>query len=276
MFNNLFGKKETPKEEMYLYGGEVTALEIPEAIQEKPKEQVKTGGYDPIILQIHKEFETSADKLLQQALKHVNETKNVVSKEKSSLLKKHGFNMTKEVLEQNKIDKEQALSKSQIETITYYKQNYPFNKFIFPEQVKAICEKYNLVFGEVSDYKGFVPEKNLKEIDNFKLKEEDRVYYRVHLGGLSIERIPISKKEYEESQNSQNFRRMYYCSEDTRLRICAPIHDMNTSNKKVVDGYKLVPLDPVVLHPVRGGGFLVLTAWGDESKDPIIQNEILN
>lgn len=274
MFNNLFGKKETPKQEMSLYGGEVTALEMPEVeatLQAKPK-----TGYDPIIMQIHKEFETSADKLLQQALEHVNGTKHVLSKEKSSLLKKHGFRMTKEVLEQNKIDKEEALSKSQIEIITYYKQNYPFNKFIFPDQVKAICEKYNLVFGNVSSYKGFVPEKNIKEIDNFKLKEGDVAYYKMFLGGWRESKESITKKEYDDAMFNNIRRNMYHYSKDEELMICAPIHDMNTNDMKIEDGYKLVPLDPVVLQPVRGGGFLVLTAWGDESKDPIIQNEILN
>jgi len=66
--------------------------------------------------------------------------------------------------------------------------------------------------------------------------------------------------------------------ESPKLQICAPIKDMDTSGLEIIDGYKLIKKyipDPVVLQPVRGG-YLILTAWGDEASDPIVVNEINN
>jgi len=59
------------------------------------------------------------------------------------------------------------------------------------------------------------------------------------------------------------------------LKICAPLKDMDTTGKELRD-YKLVNHpDPVVLQPVKGG-YLIVTAWGDESKDELVVNEKLN
>ena len=53
---------------------------------------------------------------------------------------------------------------------------------------------------------------------------------------------------------------------------------MDISGLELKEGYKLekkfIP-DPVVLQPVKGG-YLILTAWGDEASDPIVINEINN
>lgn len=61
------------------------------------------------------------------------------------------------------------------------------------------------------------------------------------------------------------------------LQICAPVKDMDITNLTLKDGYKLerhVP-DPVVLQPVKGG-YLIITAWGDEASDPLVVNETNN
>ena len=43
-----------------------------------------------------------------------------------------------------------------------------------------------------------------------------------------------------------------------------------------ISNYKIVPVpDPVVLKEVKGG-FLIVTAWGDEASDPNVVNEINN
>jgi len=61
------------------------------------------------------------------------------------------------------------------------------------------------------------------------------------------------------------------------LKICAPIADMDTTQMRITDGYKMevVIPDPVVLQPVKGGYFIV-TAWGDEASDEIVVNSIQN
>jgi hypothetical protein len=62
---------------------------------------------------------------------------------------------------------------------------YPNNKFITEESVKKICEKYNLVYSTIDRYIGTVPDKNLTEIANFKINDEDKVCYRsrMYIGG---------------------------------------------------------------------------------------------
>ena len=56
------------------------------------------------------------------------------------------------------------------------------------------------------------------------------------------------------------------------------VNRLEISGLKLVEGYKLekkhIP-DPVVLQPVKGG-YLILTAWGDEASDPLVVNEINN
>jgi hypothetical protein len=51
--------------------------------------------------------------------------------------------------------------------VSNFKSIYPFNKFIYYSQLIPICEKYNLVLGQVKHYIGNIPEKNVKEISEF-------------------------------------------------------------------------------------------------------------
>ncbi len=61
-----------------------------------------------------------------------------------------------------------------------------------------------------------------------------------------------------------------------QYKICAPLKDMDTRDMYITDGYKLehVP-DPIVLQPVNHG-YLICSAWGNESSDEIVVNEIFN
>ena len=63
-----------------------------------------------------------------------------------------------------------------------------------------------------------------------------------------------------------------------KLKICAPVKDMDISGLELTEGYKLqkkhIP-DPVVLQPVKGG-YLCLAKWGQEANDPILANELDN
>lgn len=53
---------------------------------------------------------------------------------------------------------------------------------------------------------------------------------------------------------------------------------MDIKGLELTEGYKLekkfIP-DPVVLQPVKGG-YLILTAWGDEASDPLVVNQNFN
>lgn len=274
-------------------------------------------SYPKEVLEIHHEFETAAEKLLDEANEIIN-SQPKVNESKINLLKNLGFKQVKEVQEGSEIIAKIELSKEQIELVNYYQQNYPFNKFITEEQVKTICHKYNLVCGNVDRFKGFVPEKNVNEIVNFKLKEEESnsiiINFTPYKSNKQIElilknaEIRKSNTEYFHiyNRNNQSEYKSYafqsdnginfygddlydifgykhlgsgrFTLESNNLKICAPVKDMDISGLELKEGYKLekqhIP-DPVVLQPVKGG-YLILTAWGDEASDPLVVNQNFN
>lgn len=141
--------------------------------------KVVTTTTDPVlstypkeVLEIHHEFSTAADVLLASANKIIAETN--VNKSKVDLMKSLGFSQAREVKESTDKIKSIELSEKQVQLVQKYKILYPSYKFITEEQIEFICHKYGLVFGDVADYRGFVPEKNLNEIEQF-LKIHNKV-----------------------------------------------------------------------------------------------------
>ena len=300
-------------------------------------------NYDEVIEQIHREFNSAGEELLKQANEILEEASNQ-DFDKADKLAKFGFKSVPELKEKREIKKRAEISKKQAELIRYYKREYPLNNFITEEQVKEICDKYNLVHGDVSRFKGFVPKKNLDEIEKFKVKEEDvdflkaiecdyrgnptgrefqleRAYidYGCSIEREIIEQIGWERVKFIDSLHSLNrFKHIYkkgvqgksafqvdggdniFYSTDRynlfglkgeeidRLKIesnkdtfsiCAPVKDMDMTGMEITEGYKMrkkieIP-DPVVLKEVIGG-YLIVTAWGDEASDPIVVNTINN
>lgn len=240
--------------------------------------------------QIHNEFDSASERLL-------NEAKEIVSKEintsNGERLKKLGFNVAKQTVESEntiEIKKENERLRDDIE---YFKQWYPFNKFITEKEIKRLCEKYKLVFGEVSDYKGEVPEKNISEIERFVLREEDKNKYGYFKRSENDENCwePCEKEDtlayYGYLDNYYNYRRggkrysdnLHFHETGTSYRgyvndkfmICAPEIDFDMTSMRIKDGYMLVK-DPIVLKPVKGG-YLIVSKWGLEASDEIVANE---
>lgn len=266
LFNELLGN--TLKE---IVKTEVTILE-------KPTIAPKSKEYPKIVQEIHREFDIAGDKLIEEANLILGNTPKL-NENKVELLKKLGFTQTEELQTAEKIRKQVEFTKQQLEAVNYYRQNYPFNKFITEEQVETICKKYGLICGDVSIYKGFVPEKNLREIAEFKLKPEDAQYYKTYWGAMHYSTYKISYDEFQRTKlNSEGgyFSHYHYSSSIGEFKICAPLKDMNTSNMTITNGYKLehVP-DPIVLQPVNHG-YLICSAWGDEASDELVVNEIFN
>lgn len=178
-----------------------------------------------------------------------------------------------------------------------------------------------MVCGNIKDYKGFVPEKNLQEIENFKgVKPE---HNKISFDVLTNVELSLAYEEYEKVVNHAiKNRHEFNITVNDRLRpnlgallvdyknkigtfgipsntyptiysyqsyktpnsndllICAPEKDMDTKGKTKV-GFKLFEVfkteipDPVVLKPVIGG-YLILTAWGDEASDELVVNQKFN
>jgi len=268
LINKFFPKKE-----------EITNISV--EVLEQPTVAPKTKEYPKIVQEIHREFDIAGDKLIEEANIILGNTPKI-NESKVDLLKSLGFTQTKELVKAEEVKRQVEFTQQQLEAVNYYRREYPFNKFITEEQVQTICKKYGLVCGDVSKYQGFVPEKNLKEIANFKLKEKDARYYRTHHGIYGSHTYNITYEKYLEHSNSIP-QGMYiprheesYHNSIGQYKICAPLKDMDTRGMNITDGYKLehVP-DPIVLQSVQHG-YLIISKWADETFDPSTEEILRN
>ena len=265
-----------------------------------------------IIEEIHDSFYTEVDKLLESA-----KVSKSIESQKDSLIEKRdklfalGFTNTAEVQEANIAIENLKKSERLIKTINYFSQKYPLYKFITEESVIKICEKYNLIYGDASKYIGKVPDKNLKEMQNFKVDIIDvcfsRTYSRFnntenyisfmefkqeitnkiseerHLRGYSKadKEYPIVFKEEIEKRIKNKLYHNYYSFKKYNLEIAAPLKDFDMENYEIRN-FKISKIeipDPVVLQPVFFEGqkhYLIVTAWGIEASDEAVVNTIYN
>ena len=265
--------------------------------------------YPKEVLEIHNEFDTACDKIIAEA-EEFFQSVTAPDTKKASLLEKLGFVQAKEVSEAREFTEKEASRKKMLELARYYKQKYPLNKFITEEIVKQICEKYNLVFGDVSLYTGFVPLEKANVIAQFKVDPKDVPYAIAYSNTETSVFFEFGEDEIEDAWikyfrdpialnycfiTGSGGTPEVYCNgpvlkndagkkythipflqlERTKetFQICAPEKDMKTNGMRK-SGHKLIP-DPVVLRRVRGG-YLVVAAWGDEASDPIVVNETMN
>lgn len=248
-----------------------------------------------LIDQIHYEFYTEVDKLLEFAriLKPLNTNKQDLI-DKAKRLKKLGFVSSKDLKEADieaerlqNIQKENFKKQELKDAIDYFSNKYPLYKFITEDSVKKICEKYNLIYGEVNKYKGDVPDKNLKEIENFKVDKEDLVYkYYEHHSTFYIKKdsytnfmMYVESRNYESSSLNYLFENLNKVTHS--LEIVTPLKDFDTSGMEIKD-FKLSKIeipDPIVLQPVlynHTKHYLIVTAWGQEVTDPLVLNPKFN
>lgn len=157
-----------------------------------------------VLLEIHNEFDTAEDRLLDEADKLLLEL-NIPTESnievKADKLKQLGF-INSEVVKQaneltkNRLNQQEKLvqTRDQAELIRYYKQTYPFQKFLTEKELERICEKYKLVFAPVANYVKDVPEKNIKEIESC----------------TNLKQIDVLKQQYEinEVDNLSEFNKM--------------------------------------------------------------------
>lgn len=238
-----------------------------------PKKDTKV-----VIEEIHNAFDNAGERLL-------NEAKEILAKgfntDKGDRLKKLGFIKAKDAVEAAAKIKEQKEKKELATLIEYYQTWYPNNKFINEVTVKAICEKYGLYCGEVGYYKGDVPEKNLREIENFSLREEDMettTNYQDYIERMSFMGMLNSFSDLGMSRRSRPSypeppKEIVERKVKKSFQICAPEKDFEISYMRK-EGHKLIP-DPIVLQPVKGG-YLIVSKWGLESEDETLVNEKMN
>lgn len=158
-------------------------------------------------------------------------------------------------------------------------------KFITEDSVKRICQKYGLIYGTVDRYRGSVPEKNLQEMENFKIDVEDSAYLSSTTSSWGTRFTQyVSYKDYKNNSSLgydaldgrfQYTHNRFYEYSKAPLEIAAPAKDFDTKGMDILN-YKLQDIpDPIVLHPVLYRNvkyYLIVTAWGLEASDELVLN----
>ncbi len=251
-----------------------------------------------VIEQIHNSFNTASDRILEEA-KRILATSSTVEVEKANRLQRLGFGNAQGVAEAKQAASDARAAKTIQELLLEYRMKYPTYKFITKDEIDKICQKYGLVMGDISAYKGFVPDKNLREIENWKgMKDEDAIVKVTTSYGMGLDHSSeVTKKEWIKMStpkqrtsgiDSPDGYKVHFMGDDRRVtertyaspigyKICAPLKDMNVSSRERVVGNEIVAVpDPIVLQKVRGDLYAIITAWGDEASDPLVINPINN
>jgi hypothetical protein len=287
----------------------------PQVIDKEPiyeKAVTKNKTTNEIIEEIHESFYTEVDKLLASAkISKSLETDKQDLIDKCERLKKLGFSNSKEVKDAEAelqrlrdLKTENENKKDLIEAINHFSFKYPNYKFITEDSVKKICAKYNLVYGGIDRYIGTVPDKNLKHIEEFDIKDEDKPWLRTitsdsiyrndqtnivsHQSYKNYLSEKERQKEIEKNDPEMYHRRMMMDVMRGRdiytkcpLEIAAPITDFNMNQMEIKD-FQLSKVhipDPVVLQPVMFNSkkhYLIVTAWGTEGEDELVVNQKFN
>lgn len=266
-----------------------------EGVKSVTKEKTKT---ELIIEQIHEDFYSEVDKLLKYAkIKNDESYSNPTLVDKANRLRSLGFSSTKESKESFKdearveeLKRENARKEGLREAILYFSNKYPMYKFITEDSVKKICKKYGLVYGDVSKYIGSVPEKNLREIENFKIEDKDicarsfEEYFSLNGSDIISERLVPYKGKNEsiiDTRHNSSSIISYIKHEILPLEIAAPLKDFKMEDSEIKD-FKVSKIeipDPVVLQPIHFKGskhYLIVTAWGLEAEDELVINPTNN
>ena len=263
---------------------------------------------------IHDEFNCAGEIILQEAENIIASAPKLETK-KIDRLRTLGFNNVPQVSEANLIQKQTGLATEISERIMKYKVEYPGYKFITKDMVTQICEKYNLVCGDLGRFEGFVPEDNITEIERFrkkypKLEKIGSFTPYGSRGGDGADDVIVSLDgcDFEfDTGNGSSYTHVEGTNKDGKrfgfiqriaehdgvhffgdcylgggnlkiegLQICAPLKDMNTKGLTLKGKFlvKEIP-DPVVIQPIEGG-YLVLTAWGDEASDALVVDQQMN
>lgn len=259
-----------------------------------------------IIQEIHDSFDNAQEELLKQAHRIIGANKPLVS-DKAERLEDLGFVKSKDVVKNIEIKYDLLESEYDAELVNYYKSTYPFLKFLKEEQLESICKKYNLIFAPVDRYKEDVPEKNISQIENAQgLKKEDKpkdkIWTKIKFDyswnpmfliynpyPKIIQDIHIhswfSADEY--FKQNHGYKREYLVSKVEShtinrqgLFIAAPkshfdLKGLKNQKSGFFDFTITEVKDPIVFRYVRGG-IQVLSKWGLEADDEMLQQEILN
>lgn len=264
-----------------------------------------------VVIEIQNEIDTAQDRLLQQA-KDIIAYRQPLQNKKAERLAAVGFINSTPVITNLENKNILVKTREQANFIEYYKQNYPFQKFITEDELKRICKKYNLIYMPVENYAKDVPEANLIEIENSKqrmpqdapenllwceLKKDNSFFLTSRSGGgwcgiwgSEWYRIPkkINGINFFSNFNADTYLKnefgfttdylvksvKNFSQNRQGLFIAAPKSHFKGVDKSIFS-FIPEPKDPIVFRFVKGG-IQVLSKWGLEGQDEVFVNEKLN
>jgi hypothetical protein len=241
---------------------------------------------------LHKEVYSTQELLLREAERIINEPSKYDEEKHQRLLKLHqmGFKGVEEVKELKEIDDEIHFQKQLKETIEYYSKHYPLYRFITVDAVAKVCETYGLLLVDIQHYIGEIPEKNQKELVNFKVRRGDTRAPKETYGWDDPRRY--GSNEYDNAhiaagkQHNKDYEEEMIGGRD--LLIIAPAKKIDLKNMEV-HGHIVTEkaTDPIILQCVESigfsygsrkiaSGYLIATSWGLEASDENVTNAIHN
>jgi hypothetical protein len=172
---------------------------------------------------IHKEFDLAQDRILDKSdelLKELEIPNETPLERKGKMMKELGFinSITVKEAEELKRNKKAIQDKisitiKQAETIRYYTQKYPLEKFITVDVLNEICNKYGLIYAPVANYIEDIPEKNVLEMKNVKKLDDidkfEKIYKLIGLPQYMINFLGKTNNEFTISE-IQSWKGKYY------------------------------------------------------------------
>lgn len=244
----------------------------------------KKQSTNDLVKEIHNSFHNELEEIIQSTKRKIDINQpDEDLKTKANRLRKVGFVNSQPVkdfrdIENNNREKERFNHEQQTlkDAISYFSLKYPLYRFITKESVDKLCEKYELSHYMVDCYGMDVPEKNLKEIENFNILDEDCVY--IEDKELIEHRDNTCLSAFIRTYGHERVNRLkgFGGSTDyvkTQLEIVAPFSHFEFSNVEIINP------DPIVLHPVMYKDevyYLIVTAWGEEASDSEVVNSKYN
>lgn len=166
--------------------------------------------------------------------------------------------------------------------------------FIYESQLERLVEKYNLYVRDLEFYAGDIPEKNIKEMQNFHFSMDDVYGERRYNYSNGYRNIPLNEVlvKYQERLDMVPYQQVSRPIMDYKpfflqgkIEIAAvkelflPIA-FKKSQERIISQPEIQPsmqvdTDPIVMLKVPKGR-IIITAWGDEANDEILARPALN
>ena len=189
-----------------------------------------------------------------------------------------------------------AISDNPYRAQEYEKKYFGQYKFLLKPQLERLCEKYDLYVRTPEFFLGDIPEKNFSDIMGFKvdirdLPNFDHLSYEKQLEIVrNIKKSlniydPLNENYHHFNLSIEHIRGMDRELNINTIQIAAvkKLFDekaFEKSDARILGMPELEPihqveLDPIVLCEVNGG-YIVVTAWGDEANDELLFDQKQN